>query len=224
MVFDADTSICNHEPNGTEYGRPARPGAHVSQAREELIRHLRENGLEHREEPFQLSSGEWSQDYVDGKRALADGRALQLAASVLEEIACAHDIDFNDVAVGGLTLGADHISHALAYRTGCRWFTVRKEPKKHGKQRLIEGSELRSGDCVVVVDDVVTTGKSILQAVDALEEVGAEIMLAITMIDRGDVAAAQMRRRGIPYEPVATYAVLGIAPVGGGTHAARAAG
>lgn len=197
----------------------------MSRPRQELIHHLREHGLEQREQPFQLSSGEWSHDYVDGKRALADGPALRLAAEVLEEIARAHGVSLgDDVAVGGLTLGADHLSHALAYRTGCRWFTVRKEPKRHGKQRLIEGTELGPGARVVVVDDVVTTGKSILQAVKALEEIGAEIVLAVTMIDRGEVASAQMRERGISYESVATYAALGIAPVGGGTHAARAAG
>ena len=180
--------------------------------RDEVVELVRELGHEKRDEAFTLSSGETSYDYIDGKRAIAQGRALRTAAQAIIELAKARDAEFD--AVGGLTMGADPLAHAVALLSDTSWFAVRKEPKKHGKQKLIEGAVLAPGVRVLVVDDVVTTGKSILQAIEAITELGADVTLAVTLVDRGDLAREAMRAHSVPYEPLATYTDLGIARVG----------
>jgi orotate phosphoribosyltransferase len=168
-------------------------------------------GYERREEPFRLSSGDWSRDYIDGKRALADGHRLALAADCLLAIASELGVGFD--AVGGLTMGADPLAHAAAIASGKEWFAVRKEPKPHGRQRLIEGAELRADTRVLLVDDVVTTGTSVFKALTAINESGARVVLVITLVDRGTTAARRLNDEGIPYVPIATYRDLGIDPV-----------
>jgi len=112
-------------------------------------------------------------------------------------------------------MGADAIAHAVAVLTDKRWFSVRKEPKRHGKQKLIEGAELVAGERVLVVDDVVTTGKSISQAIDAIEKEGALVVLAISLVDRGEPSQGHLAAREIPYEPLLTSKDLGIEAVRG---------
>lgn len=173
---------------------------------------LRTKGLERREEAFQLVSGEWSHDYVDCKRALAQGSDLATVAKAVIELVADEGVDFD--AVGGLTMGADPIAHAVAVLSGKRWFSVRKTPKKHGRQRLIEGSELETTTRVLLVDDIVTTGGSILDALNAIEEIGAPIALAVTLCDRGETGRPRLEGRGIRYRPLMTYQDMGIVPVG----------
>ncbi len=185
----------------------------LADLRSSLLEVIRAKGYERRPEPFQLSSGQWSHDYVDAKRAVAAGDDLVLAARALVALAAERGAAFD--AVGGLTMGADAFAHAVAATTGTRWFSVRKEAKRHGKQRLIEGAELRAGERVLVVDDVVTTGASIGKAVDAVAEAGGRVTLATTLLDRGEATARLMAVRGVPYEPLLTYRDLGIDPVGG---------
>jgi len=193
------------------------PGASLWQAggvsADAVIRVLRERGYVRRDEPFQLSSGEWSHDYVDGKRALAAGADLRAAAEALVELAAGAGAVYT--AVGGLTMGADHLSHAIAVVSGASWFSVRKEAKEHGRGRRIEGAELGPTTPVLLLEDVVTTGGSILQALDAVEEAGAPVVLATALVDRGTAAAARLAARGVPYRPLATYADLEIVPIGG---------
>lgn len=185
----------------------------VGKSREPIVRILRELGYEYRDEPFRLSSGEMSHDYVDGKRAVASGEHLRFVAQVIIDVARSRNARFD--AVGGLTMGADPLSHAVAILSGTRWFSVRKEPKQHGKQRLIEGAELSEGTTVLLVDDVVTTGGSILKAVEAIQETGARVTLIMSLLDRGDLAGKRLAERGIPYQSLATYRDLDISPVSG---------
>lgn len=181
--------------------------------RRRLLRLISEKGYEWREDPFQLSSGEWSHDYIDGKRAFAAGNDLRLVAECVVSLADAEAVEFE--AVGGLTMGADALAHAISVLTGKRWFAVRKEPKRHGKQKLIEGAELRPRERVLVVDDVVTTGKSITRALDAIRQTGASVVLAVAIVDRGEVSRQRLESQGIPYQPVLTFEDLGIAPIHG---------
>jgi orotate phosphoribosyltransferase len=174
---------------------------------------LRDLGYERRDQPFQLSSGEWSQDYIDAKRALSEGNNLRRVAEAVLTIANEANVEFD--AVGGLTMGADPTAHAVALIAGKKWFSVRKEAKAHGKKKLIEGAELSSGMKVLLVDDVVTTGKSILDALDAVLANGAEVVLAIALVDRGKTASARLADRGIKYVPLATYLDFEIVPVTG---------
>ena len=185
--------------------------AELQNLRAQLLVLIRDKGYERRAEPFQLSSGEWSHDYVDVKRALASGDDLAVAARAIRALAAARGARFD--AIGGLTMGADALGHAVAVISGARWFSVRKEAKRHGKQRLIEGAELSPGEPVVAVDDVVTTGTSIAKAIDAIDGVGAQMVLAVAVLDRGDATAKVMADRGIPYEPLLTYRDLEIEPV-----------
>jgi len=183
--------------------------------REQVIALIANKGYSRREEPFQLSSGEWSQDYIDCRYAVEEGDDLRMVADAVIQLAESLGIEFD--AVGGLTLGADSTAHAVALVARKRWFSVRKEAKKHGKQKMIEGAALTADDRILLVDDVATTGDSIMKAVHALEEIGASIVLTVPIVDRGDLTRSQLEERGIRYEPVLTYRDLGIKPVGRGT-------
>lgn len=135
---------------------------------------------------FTLASGRQSSVYIDARLTTMspDGLATigPLALQQLAEAGLAPD------AVGGLTLGADPVSYAIAYASALagapiRAFTVRKEAKAHGTGRLIEGP-FRSGDRVVVVEDVITTGGSALRAIDAVRQAGATVIGVLSVVDR----------------------------------------
>lgn len=185
----------------------------MSDLRERSIEIVKTYGLVHREEPFQLASGELSHDYMNGKRALAAGDRLKTACEAIVELAAETGISYD--AVGGLTLGADCYAYGIAMLTGKEWFVVRKQTKDHGAQKRVEGAELGPGVRVLLVDDVVTTAGSILQSLDVVQELGAEVVLAVTLVDRGEVGRQKFADRGVPYAPLMTYADLGIKAVGG---------
>ena len=184
----------------------------TQEMRQAIMRLIEEFGYERREQPFQLSSGEWSRDYFDGKRALGSGDSLRLAAECVVAVASDAGITFD--AVGGLTMGADPIAHAVAVVSGTEWFSVRKQAKQHGKQQLIEGAHIGAGTRVLLVDDVVTTGSSILKALDAVEEAGATVTLAVSLVERGNQSRRRLSERGVRYAPITTYEDFGIEPVG----------
>ncbi|WP_375477587.1 orotate phosphoribosyltransferase [uncultured Jatrophihabitans sp.] len=190
----------------------------MSALRDDVIAIVKQHGLEYREEPFLLASGELSHDYMDGKKALAEGANLRRACEAILELAQDAGVQFD--AVGGLTLGADAYATGIALLAQKRWFVVRKQPKDHGKGKRIEGAELAPGTRVLLVDDVVSTGGSILEALEVVQETGADIVLAVTLVDRGDEAEGRFRALGVPYRPLITYRDLGIKPVGKITAAA----
>src|SRR6476659_349674 len=119
---------------------------------------------------FTLASGRESTLYIDARLTTMSPDGLALVGPLA--LAALREAQWNVDAVGGLTLGADPISYAIAYAsalagTPLRAFTVRKEAKAHGTGRLIEGP-FREGDRVAVVEDVITTGGSALRAVEAI--------------------------------------------------------
>lgn len=177
--------------------------------RTRVLEILREHGYERKDEPFRLASGELSHDYVDAKRAVGDGRRLREVAEAFLEVADGTGFE----AIGGLTMGADAFAHAVAVLRGCAWFSVRKEAKGHGTRAAIEGTD-PGGMAVLLVDDVVTTGGSILKALDAVEDAGGRVVLASAVCDRGERTREALEARGIAYEPLVTYRDLGIDPVG----------
>jgi orotate phosphoribosyltransferase len=182
-------------------------------AYEAILRLVRERGLEHRDEAFQLSSGEWSHDYIDAKRAVSSGADLTLVCDALIAVAKDHHVTFE--AVGGMTMGADALTHGVSLLSSCDWFTVRKDPKAHGKRRSIEGCDV-AGRSVMLVDDVVTTGGSIIRALDALEEQGARITLASCLVVRSPRAQERLDARKVLFAPLLTWKDLGIDAVGEG--------
>jgi orotate phosphoribosyltransferase len=177
-------------------------------SRTALVDLMREFGYERRAEPFQLSSGGWSHDYVDGKHAVATGRGLQLASqAVIDRIGRPFD------AVGGPTMGADALAHGVALLSGVAWFSVRKEPKGHGRQAWVEGARLTGGERVVMVEDVVSTGASLLKAVDQIRELGAEVIAATALLDRSPSVADRFEAAGVEWAPLLTWEDLGIEPL-----------
>lgn len=181
--------------------------------RKELFDVIRAKGYRELPEPVQLASGAWSRHFVDGKRALAAGADLALACQTILTLLDDRGVDFD--AVGGLTMGADQFAHGVALLGDRRWFVVRKEPKGRGTAQQLEGTALGSGVRVLLVDDVVSTGGSIKKAYGIVRDLGAEVVFATTLVDRGTTARPFFAGQGVPYEPLFTYADFGMEPVGG---------
>ena len=190
--------------------------------RDRLLALLRAEGHVRLDKPVELASGEMSSDFVDCKRALAAWPDLELACRLVADAVAEAGVDYH--AVGGLTLGADALAVGVAAVTDTRWFVVRKEPKGRGTGRLVEGARIDGDTRVLLVDDVVTTGGSLLKAYEAVRGMGAEVVAASAIVDRGEVARRRLDALGVPYRPILTYKDLEIAPVGGGQVGAAAAG
>jgi len=157
---------------------------------------------------FTLSSGRHASSYVDLRRVLLDGRLAPLAGRVL--LNATADLAYE--AVGGLTLGADPVACAMMHAAASRGtpldaFVVRKAEKTHGTQRRIEGPDV-AGRRVLAVEDTSTTGTSVLTAVDALQEAGAEVVGVAVLVERG--ARPRVLDRGLPYRAVYELAELGL--------------
>lgn len=174
---------------------------------------VREKGYRRAAEPFVLSSGGTSYDYVDMRRAVAAGSDLELAANAVVASLEAAGVDFD--AIGGMTMGADPVAHAIAVLTGRNWFSVRKAEKEHGARNRIEGWPLREGVRAVVFEDTVSTGRSVLEALDVALTAGATVVAACTLLDRGEVASRAFAERDVPYFALLSYSDLGIEPLGG---------
>jgi orotate phosphoribosyltransferase len=153
---------------------------------------------------FTLSSGKKSDFYIDCRLVTLNARGLLLTSRAMLEIIR----PLKPLAVGGLTLGADPIAAGVAIESAregapINAFIVRKEAKAHGAKRSIEGPELPRGAKVVVVDDVVTTGGSTVQAIERLrEEVGAEILAAVALVDREEGGAEALQKMGVTLRAV----------------------
>lgn len=169
------------------------------------------HGYTRADEPVQLASGQMSRDFVDGKRALAAGADLAFACDLMAALADEHVGSFD--AAGGLTMGADQFAHGIAIVTGRRWFVVRKQPKDRGTRQQVEGAVIGEGVRCIVVEDVISTGGSLLQAVDVVAATGADVVFATTLVDRGDLVAPRLAERGVSYAPLLTYRDLGIDPI-----------
>jgi len=155
-----------------------------------------------------LSSGRQADWYVDLRRVLLDGQAAPLAGRVMLDLTSG----LSFTAVGGLTLGADPVAAAMMHAAAERGkplnaFIVRKEGKAHGLQRRIEGPDV-AGLRVLAVEDTSTTGKSVLAAVDALAEAGAEVVGVAVVVDRG--ARQRVEERGLTYLAAYDLADLGL--------------
>ena len=147
---------------------------------------------------FTLSSGRKSSYYLDCRMTTLDPRGALLIARLILERIRTHKIQAD--AIGGLTLGADPIATAVAVVSGLEGkplpaFIVRKEAKGHGTQRAIEGYDGKRGSRVIVVDDVCTTGDSILRAAEKAEEAGYEVAAAFCVVDREEGGAEIIAKR-----------------------------
>ncbi len=174
---------------------------------------IKNRGYERRDKPFKLASGQTSHDYIDGKYAVDNGQALAVMCQAMIDVAAAEGWDYN--AVGGLTMGADALSHGIAILAGIDWFSVRKESKTRGREQFFEGARLRDRDDyrVLLVDDVITRGGSILDAYNKVIDARAQVVGVITMVARSDAGAHMFAELHVPYAPLVTYKDLGIEPV-----------
>lgn len=163
----------------------ARVPAPTPDDRTRLLAMLRDHALTR--ESVVLSSGKRSSYYLDARQVLLDPEGAELAGR-LGHAALAPAAPR---AVGGLTLGADPLVCAIsaaAWAAGARWtgFFVRKEAKTHGLQQWIEGPFLEEGTPVAAVDDVLTTGGSLLTAVRSARRAGGVVVGALVVVDRGE--------------------------------------
>ena len=146
-----------------------------------------------------LSSGEEADYYVDLRRITLDAQAAPLVGRVMLELTKEWEYD----AVGGLTLGADPVAVAMMHAAAAQGreldaFVVRKAEKTHGMQRRIEGPEVK-GRRVLAVEDTSTTGGSVLTAVEALRDAGAEVVGVAVIVDRATGAQERVESEGCDY-------------------------
>ncbi len=157
--------------------------------------------------PVTLASGKVSDFYIDGRLVTLSAEGLKYTAALMADMLA--EVKFD--AVGGPTMGADPIVGALLYHyavtahpvpavrgqgelspKGPKGFIIRKEAKAHGLQKMIEGPELPAGTRVVLVEDVVTSGGSVLKAARAIEAAGAEVAKILALVDREEGAAERL--------------------------------
>ncbi|BFV57982.1 orotate phosphoribosyltransferase [Kitasatospora sp. CMC57] len=178
----------------------------MSNDRDALLAQIKDKAVVHGK--VTLSSGLEADYYVDLRRITLDAEAAPLVGRVMLDAAAALDFD----AVGGLTLGADPVAAAMLHAAAARGrkldaFVVRKAGKAHGLQRRIEGPDVK-GRRVLAVEDTSTTGGSVLTAVEALREAGAEVVGVAVIVERG--AAPAIEKTGLPYITAYTLDDLGL--------------
>lgn len=194
--------------------QPAGPAPHPT-PREQLRALIAELAVVHGR--VTLASGKEADYYVDLRRITLHHRAAPLVGHVLLDVLEEAGYGTAEIdAVGGLTLGADPVATSLLHAAASRGqeldaFVVRKEGKAHGLQRRIEGPDV-AGRRVVAVEDTSTTGGSVLTAVEALREVGADVVAVAVIVDRDTGAREKVEAAGLPYLHVYGLADLGLAP------------
>ncbi len=152
---------------------------------------------------FRLSSGKTSKYYLDGRIITLTPEGAFLVASIILRSIEGLEID----AVGGPTLGADPITGSIAclshiHKLPLKTFIVRKAAKGHGMQRQVEGPELKKNSRVVLVDDVATTGKALIEAKLVMDELGVEVCRAIVIVDRDEGAEDNLAKVGVKLESI----------------------
>ncbi|MGB8962333.1 MAG: orotate phosphoribosyltransferase [Pseudonocardiaceae bacterium] len=169
----------------------------MTPARDRLATLVREIAVVHGR--VTLSSGAQADYYVDLRRATLHHEAAPLIGMLVRELTS----DWSYQAVGGLTLGADPVATAVLHAPGppVDAFVVRTSTKQHGMQRRIEGPDV-AGRAVLAVEDTSTTGASVLTAVAALREAGADVIGVATVVDRDTGAREAIEAAGLPYRSV----------------------
>ncbi len=184
----------------------------ITPARTALLQAFRERAVSFGK--FTLASGKESSYYINSKKAIFHSEVLRHLADVLWEMTRELPID----AAGGLEVGAIPMAAALAHRyalagRALEGFFVRKQAKAHGSQERVEGV-LRPGMRVAVLDDVLTTGGSVLQAIGEIEKAGAHVEVVLCIVDRLEGAREALAK--YPFHPIFTIRDFGISPPAAG--------
>lgn len=161
---------------------------------------------------FTLASGKQAAYYLDCRQVTLDPRGANLIGEGILELLGDELPD----AIGGMAIGADPITAAVVTLAGQRGlplkgFMVRKEPKGHGRGRDVEGP-VAAGQRVVIVEDVVTTGGSSLQAIERVEAVGLQVQRVIAIVDRLEGGREAFEQRGYRLDTLLTIRDLGVEP------------
>jgi orotate phosphoribosyltransferase len=175
--------------------------------KEELLECIKTKAL--KKGDFTLASGKKASFYIDGKQVTLDPQGLLLTGKFILNTLHGANAD----AIGGPTIGADPIAAAVALlssQTGhpLKAFLVRKAAKDHGTQKLIEGPPLAEGDRVVMVEDVITTGGSVLQAIQEVEKTKAKVIRVLCLVDRNQGARELLGPYN--YTPIFELSDLGV--------------
>ncbi|GAB3242236.1 orotate phosphoribosyltransferase [Kineosporia babensis] len=188
--------------------RTDEDSAAIAPVRDELRELIKKLAVVHGK--VTLASGKEADYYVDLRRISLDGQAAPLVGRVMLDLVK----DWQFEAAGGLTLGADPVATAMLHASaaaGARLdaFVVRKQGKAHGLQRRIEGAEV-AGRAVLAVEDTSTTGGSVLTAVEALREAGANVIGVAVIVDRGTGAKERVEAEGLEYRYAYDLSDLGL--------------
>jgi orotate phosphoribosyltransferase len=185
--------VCKFFPSGTD------------NVKKELVKLIFEKAFKYSDEPvFRLVSGRMSNYYFNCKAVTLHPEGMYLIGNIIFDM-------LQDTAVkgiGGLTLGADPIADAVAYTSYLKKkpveaFVVRKTAKAHGTMQWIEGN-IKAGDRVVIVDDVITTGKSTIEAINRSQEAGLDIVRIIALVDRQEGGRESIEALGFRVDAVVT--------------------
>ena len=181
-------------------------------AHADLVALLRDRSI--RFGDFTLASGARSSYYIDCRLTTMSAQGQVLIGPLgLEAI---RNAGWTPRAVGGLTMGADPVSYAIAAASAYEAvsidaFSVRKEAKQHGTGRVIEGN-FEPGDAVVVIEDVITSGGSALRAVEAVRAAGGTVLGVLAVVDREAGGRAKIEDAGIPVIALVGAGELGLEP------------
>jgi orotate phosphoribosyltransferase len=187
---------------------PSLPSTQFEALRKHLLEHSIKRG------DFVLKSGRRSSWFIDSKQTVCRPEAMLLVADGVLSVT---PVEVN--AIGGLTMGADPVAFVTAGVAATRGrmlkaFSVRKETKDHGGGGRIAGA-LDPGDLVVVTEDTVTRGTSLLEAAHAVIDAGAIPALLVAVVDRGGTVEAMAAKEGIPFRALLTAPDLGFEYEGG---------
>lgn len=177
-----------------------------------LARLLRERSLTFGD--FVLSSGQRSRYYIDARRTTMSAQGLAVIGRL--GLAAIRRAGWTPSAVGGLTMGADPVAYAIARASVDSHpiidaFSVRKATKEHGTKRRVEGS-FETGSRVVIIEDVITSGGSALQAIDTVVQEGGAIIGVLAVVDREQGGREAIEARGLPIVSLTTISSLGVNP------------
>ena len=165
-------------------------------SKEYLINLLKDNDV-FLEGDFTLSSGKKSNYYINMKKAITEPEILSTISKLITSKLDLKEVD----KVAGPALGAVPIDTAVSLESKLPLLMIRKEKKGYGTSKLIEG-ELNEGDNVIVVEDVSTTGGSLLKAIKAINENGGNVTRAFVVVDREEGAIEAFEKEGIKLEPL----------------------
>jgi len=165
--------------------------------KKELLALLRKNAVSRKR--IKLSSGKFSNFYIDVRKVSLSPKGVYLISHLIFDLLRLKKI----TAIGGPTLGADPIVSGVCYlayknKKKLKGFLIRKLPKKHGRQKLIEGQVLIPGERVVIVDDVATSGSSLIKAIEVLKKERIRVVAAVSVVDREEGAREALARYNCP--------------------------